>query len=109
MHRVDEIVSNHAGGFAGLLERHVAGRFLDPVIEALSDGRLTISEQSWTRECVSALHIPPGPAQPYRDDMPVVIVRAGGVDMLIDGNNRARKFLQGGGDKFAVLLLEPPC
>lgn len=106
-------VENHRGRASStdtlirLVEKQALARFRDPFRRALESGTVRVSAQEWHVGDLEALWSQNEAGAPQRDEGPIIVLRIGGVDMLVDGHNRRHKRLRDRDRATqAVLLME---
>ncbi|MGB3833797.1 MAG: hypothetical protein WA975_18250 [Mesorhizobium sp.] len=84
-------------------------RFADPLRHALKAGSVRLSAQEWPIDKLRSLWSKNETGRPQYDEGPIIVLRIGGIDMLIDGHNRRRKRLRDRDRATqSVLLVELP-
>jgi len=93
--------------FERLVRKHILGRWKRPAVKALRAGALTGSREHWAAERIAALYgVSAKAGAPRRTGDPLVILRLGGADMLIDGHRRAAQMLREGAPGHDVIVIE---
>lgn len=111
--RVFADIDNHRGraspsdALVRLVEKQAIARFADPLRQALKAGSVRLSVEEWSIDKLRSLWSKNETGRPQHDEGPIIVLRIGGIDMLVDGHNRRRKRLRDRDRATqAVLLME---